>query len=408
MDYQIIIFLTKKGMKIVDVTDEDSYDFILVEDLSNLEEAICQYYSADCLDELAAEITIINCGATKVNCKALQEKLAAVDLIDVIDIRRVLPMVAERENLWGNNKKLFFEIEGNFFVVKRDTQGNTKAYKTREKSTAISLTGQELRFWYFYKNTASNYDEEEYYKLKEEIRHVQRDAEIMVVAAEEEAKAEIALAEEKYLRLQEQYERCQQELAALKSKENNKFADLRCGDVIKFGQYYQKTADTKQDIEWVVMEIEDDSAVLLSKYGLDAVPFNQDPSTNKWELCSLRKWLNQKFLREAFTAKEQERLLSSSVQPGLKDKVRLMSLEEAKKCLSSNNKLMPCQATSFAKMRGAYVEKKTSAGYWWLGAEGCFDNCVLSVNEDGSLHTEGYYPNYKNQLVRPVIWLKLF
>ncbi len=57
----------------------------------------------------------------------------------------------------------------------------------------------------------------------------------------------------------------------------------------------------------------ENKALLLSKYGLDAKPYNAEEGDATWEKCSLRSWLNGEFLQSAFSADEQTAILTTAV-----------------------------------------------------------------------------------------------
>ena len=42
-------------------------------------------------------------------------------------------------------------------------------------------------------------------------------------------------------------------------------------------------------------------ALLLSRYGIDAQPYNTEHMSMMWGMCTLRKWLNEVFMNKAFT-----------------------------------------------------------------------------------------------------------
>ncbi len=87
------------------------------------------------------------------------------------------------------------------------------------------------------------------------------------------------------------------------------------GDVCFFGVYEQDNDlnDGKEPIEWLVLDIEGDKALLLSKYGLDAKPYNATYADVTWETCTLRAWLNDDFLKTAFTEDEQKAIFTTDV-----------------------------------------------------------------------------------------------
>ena len=81
------------------------------------------------------------------------------------------------------------------------------------------------------------------------------------------------------------------------------------GEHMKFGTYQG------EEIEWRVIDADDENGkvLLLSEYGLDAKPYNDEFSfVIKWEDCTLRKWLNEEFYEDAFTDEEQEKILLST------------------------------------------------------------------------------------------------
>lgn len=87
-------------------------------------------------------------------------------------------------------------------------------------------------------------------------------------------------------------------------------------DTVTYGSYYQSNGSNKEAIEWIVLDREEDSALLLSKYILDKQKFdadynNYDKST--WEISSIRKWLNSKFLNNAFNDNEKSYIEPTTV-----------------------------------------------------------------------------------------------
>ena len=48
------------------------------------------------------------------------------------------------------------------------------------------------------------------------------------------------------------------------------------GDIISYGSYEQDADESngKEPIEWLVLDVDGDKALMISKYGLDAKPYN--------------------------------------------------------------------------------------------------------------------------------------
>ena len=77
-------------------------------------------------------------------------------------------------------------------------------------------------------------------------------------------------------------------------------------DTVTFGSYPQSDAsgNTKEPIEWIVLDRQGDKVLLLSKYILDCKNYNNERSDVPWETCTLRKWLNNDFYHQAFNSDE--------------------------------------------------------------------------------------------------------
>ena len=90
------------------------------------------------------------------------------------------------------------------------------------------------------------------------------------------------------------------------------------GDHVFFGHYEQDNDlnNGQEPIEWRVLEVNSQKMFLVSEYILDAMPFDTNRKSNKWETCTLRTWLNSEFLESAFSAKEAEALCLTEVKCG--------------------------------------------------------------------------------------------
>lgn len=99
---------------------------------------------------------------------------------------------------------------------------------------------------------------------------------------------------------------------------------IKIGDVVKFGKYYQNSAKKKDYIEWIVLDEREDSLLLFSKYILDAKPYNDKLVDVTWETCTLRKWLNNDFLKKAFLDEDLKYILETKVvTPSNRDPLRI-------------------------------------------------------------------------------------
>ena len=188
------------------------------------------------------------------------------------------------------------------------------------------------------------------------------------------------------------------------------------GDVVEFGRYEQ--GNGVKPIEWLVLDHTDKGTLLISKYGLDAMPSNGIP----WETCTLRRWLNKDFLNAAFNAEEQAMISKTRVtadknpkydtRPGksTEDKIFLLSVKEVKIYFSSDEDRR-CAPTDYAIAHGAwandiYETDGRATGWWWLRSPGGGSFDAARVNFDGSVLYYSYYVDYSYGVVRPALWVQ--
>ena len=88
---------------------------------------------------------------------------------------------------------------------------------------------------------------------------------------------------------------------------------LGWGAEVSLGSYEQdnNTGNGKEPIEWIVLEVQNDKMLLLSKYVLDASYFDEKQEVAFWDTCTLRTWLNDSFLNDAFNDKQQQSIVLS-------------------------------------------------------------------------------------------------
>ena len=209
-------------------------------------------------------------------------------------------------------------------------------------------------------------------------------------------------------------------------------AAFSVGQTVTFGTYLQTSAgNAKTPIEWLVLARDGQKALLVSKYGLDAKPYNTEYTDITWEECTLRTWLNETFLNTAFSAEEQEGILLTNVDNGndqgyskwktsggnnTQDRIFLLSCAEANQYLGvthddSKNTQSRVSPTEYADAQGAYTSSnnKTSdgnaAGWWWLRSPGNRQCSAARVYSDGSLYYDNVIHAYGS--VRPALWVNL-
>ena len=223
---------------------------------------------------------------------------------------------------------------------------------------------------------------------------------------------------------------------------------LAAGDTVVFGNYYYdyKYPKDKMPIEWVVLDVRDGRALIISKYALMNYPYLDHSGTCTWETSSVREWLNNDFYKEAFTEEERKVIgltgLTNADNPkygtdggnNTTDYVFVLSADEAGTYFSSD-KERQAKGTTWAYNNGlALISPETgdyssvvfngAYGYiadyncmYWLRTPGADNGAAAFVDEKGTVQPGGsyayYYPNADPKVasplpelgVRPVLWL---
>lgn len=210
-------------------------------------------------------------------------------------------------------------------------------------------------------------------------------------------------------------------------------AKFTVGNYVTFGEYPQTTAgEDMTPIEWLVLARDGDKALLISRYGLDAQPYNKDHTSVTWETCTLRTWLNGTFYNKAFSSAEQAAILTTSADNSkyqcysggstngcnnTQDKVLLLSYAEANKYFgvtydNRRNTKSRVAPTAYAIAQGAYADSfrrtadGTAAGQWWLRSPGLYhQDYAASVLTDGSFDGHDVSSDYGS--VRPALWVNI-
>lgn len=194
----------------------------------------------------------------------------------------------------------------------------------------------------------------------------------------------------------------------------------KVGDCVKFGKYEQNdsTADGKEKIEWLVLEIKDNKALVISKYSLECLPYNNSTTNTDvtWESSSLRAWLNNEFLSAAFSEEELARIISAEVTAdknpthatdqgvATEDKVFLLSIAEANKYFPANMGRR-CKTTLHTRAGGIKVVEE--CGDWWLRSVGMSPQRAAVVSPYGAILEFGYDVGSPIYAVRPALWIEL-
>ena len=200
-------------------------------------------------------------------------------------------------------------------------------------------------------------------------------------------------------------------------------ADVNIGDKLSFGMYEQDTSGAKKPIEWLVLDKNENSLLVISDKGLDCIPYNPKCNDSTWETCTLRNWLNNDFYNKTFNSIEKTLIQTTkvvahinpkwrplSIENDTNDKIFLLSVDEVIKYFKDDEDRM-CAPTEYAKSLHAHkshsIEKDgCPTGFWWLRTLGFIGDEVF-VSDDGSINYHGFLPHDPRVSVRPALWIDL-
>lgn len=200
------------------------------------------------------------------------------------------------------------------------------------------------------------------------------------------------------------------------------------GDIVSFGSFPQDDTGRKTPIEWLVLEVSDGTALLLSRYGLAARPYHAAPGAVTWADCDLRGGLNHEFLREAFSEEELCLIRETEVRNDdnpmyhtrggsvTRDRVFCLSIEEAEHYLGNDYDKLICHPAALARKQGVilpdgrfwglFTDSQSGSCFWWLRSPGFQEDYAASVYLFGDILPDGD-PASDIALVRPALRLSL-
>ncbi|MBQ6680393.1 MAG: zinc ribbon domain-containing protein [Lachnospiraceae bacterium] len=223
---------------------------------------------------------------------------------------------------------------------------------------------------------------------------------------------------------------------------------LTVGQEITFGQYYQdyEYPNDKKPIEWTVLDVQGDKALIISKYALFSCQFVDYAGPCTWEDSYLREQLNGAFFSEAFSEEEKKHIGLTTVvtEPNSQygtdggndtvDRLFVLSEKEAETYFASDE-ARQAGGTSWAYHHGLELISPETGDYssvvfhgiygyrpeyncsYWLRTMGADSGAPVAVDEKGRIYLGGYYgyyypdadTKYMSNLptvgVRPVLWL---
>ena len=201
------------------------------------------------------------------------------------------------------------------------------------------------------------------------------------------------------------------------------------GDIVEFGSYPYYADGTKESIKWLVLEVKDNKALLISCHILDVAQYHSAWEEVTWEKSALRKWMNGSFYNNAFSNSDRDRIVSvenenpenkysgfAAISGGFdtKDKVFALCTAEVVEYFGvevrgfhNPKNTTEALATEWTEYAISRQDPDDEYGYrgWFTRSPASTRKEVAFVSANG--YAFNSYSVQGNQGVRPAVWIKL-
>lgn len=203
-------------------------------------------------------------------------------------------------------------------------------------------------------------------------------------------------------------------------------ANISVGDIITFGRYEQDNnlANGSESIQWQVLSVQGDRALLISSNALDAQPYHNDYVNTTWETSYIRQWLNSSFFRAAFNNVESKAIVATAMSNDsnqgnskfttsggntTNDSVFLLSYAELMEYFPANYS-RSCTNTAYAASQAGKnipgsFNSSVRTCWWWLRSPGDTLCAASTVFPDKENTADAV--NNVSGCVRPAIWVDI-
>lgn len=170
--------------------------------------------------------------------------------------------------------------------------------------------------------------------------------------------------------------------------------------IITFGSYMQRSNLKKDPIQWYILEKRGDRAILLSKYVLDTQKYFTKDFTITWDGSYIRKWLNDKFMKEAFTATEKKFITTNPYKSvGL---ISIPSYTDIENYFKKNNTFID-YVNATARIINRFKKDDEAPFEYWLYNNEASNTAEVIINRHGEKEEKIVTDVYG---VRPMIILR--
>ncbi len=198
-------------------------------------------------------------------------------------------------------------------------------------------------------------------------------------------------------------------------------------ETVVFGRYDQDNNEDNgpEPIRWMILEEKDGKRLMIAKDLLEQKRYNQTYGPITWAECTLRTWLNDEFLKTAFTEEEQAAILLTDVDNSdeqgnpqyrnttsgedTQDRIFLLSYKEAMTYFpdTPSKRSTPTDhaAANGVRVDRAYKVDGRGCGMWWLRSAGPHQWRASMAYAPGTMRYTFATRDFVG--VRPVMWVDI-
>lgn len=212
-----------------------------------------------------------------------------------------------------------------------------------------------------------------------------------------------------------EYQNCKKRIEEIKF--DNPYL-YEMGEKMQIGNYMQNNSTYKSPITWAVLAKEDNKILLITDKVIECKQYSESENKSTWDESSIRTWLNDKFLNEAFTPEEQDKILITYVSAdenprfdvyqgaSTQDKIFILSINEAEKYFNSPKERL-CEPTDYVLAKRPYISNVDGVNscHWWLRTHGKFDGSSTYVTSTGYTYELGDGVTAAQYCIRPAMWI---
>lgn len=196
---------------------------------------------------------------------------------------------------------------------------------------------------------------------------------------------------------------------------------MEVGDRIFFGSYFQGAEGEKQALSWIILEVDEDFALVTTEYVIDTMPFD-DEGVIQWEDSDIRNWLNSEFKGAAFSEEEKSKIMCFEIENesnqeyntdgghNTDDEIFLLSFNDVSEYFGEIDK--KCYATPYTLEKGVNQGSNDYVTYW-LRSPGSVDIMGSEPGYAANIDFTGAVKYYGNDVtlegigIRPAMWIKV-